>query len=279
MIDYTEELKNQLNELNILLGKVEDRLKKSWNIEEGKLRVCSSHGYPQYHFKPKNEEKERYIPTYEKDKIKAIVQKEYDLRIKKELESSSQKLQKFLKSYDLSNIETLYENLHYGRKSLIDPIIPTTAMIIEEWYQKHPGNTNSYEKDAAFTTKRGEIVRSKSEKILADAFFDYGLPYQYEPCIELENTINDDNQYKAPGGVIRKYPDFVILNVRKEKTIYWEHLGRAGEDRYATKNFKKLMEYEKNGFILGDNLIITLESEKTPLDIDILHRKIKEFLL
>jgi hypothetical protein len=81
------------------------------------------------------------------------------------------------------------------------------------------------------------------------------------------------------GLVSRKYPDFVLLNVRKGKTIYWEHLGKAGEERYATKNFNKLMDYEKNGLILGDNLIITLESEKQPLDVDIVHRKIKEFLL
>ncbi len=272
MIDYTEELRNQMDELNKLLVKVEDRLKKSWNIEEGKLRVCSSHGYPQYHFRAKGEEKERYIPTYEKDKIKAVVQKDYDLSIKKELEFSVKKLQKFLKCYDPSKIESLYENLHQGRKSLIDPIIPTNAMIIEEWYQNNPGNTNTFEKDVVFTTKRGESVRSKSEKILADAFYDYGIPYQYEPCFELVKNGED-------GLVSRKYPDFVLLNVRKGKTIYWEHLGKVGEEWYATKNFNKLMDYEKKGLILGDNLIITLESEKQPLDVDIVHRKIKEFLL
>ena len=279
MIDYTEELKKQLEELNLLLEEADSRLKKSWNIEEGKLRVCSSHGCPQYHFKAKGEEKERYIPTYEKDKIKALVQREYDTNIKKELESSSKKLQKFLKSYDISNIDAAYEKLHQGRKSLINPIIPSQAMRIEEWYQNNPGNNNPFEKDVAFTTKRGEIVRSKSEKILADAFLDYGIPYQYEPCFELDNNSGDDNLYNAWGYVRRKYPDFVLLNVRKDKTIYWEHLGRVGEEGYATRNLSKLMTYEKNGLILGDNLIITLESEKSPLDVDIVHRKIKEFLL
>lgn len=279
MIDYTEELKEQVEELNLLLEKTDNRLKKMWNIEEGKLRVCSSHGHPQYHFKAKGEEKERYIPTYEKDKIKMLVQKEYDLSIRKELESVSKKLQKFLKGYDINNIESVYENLHPGRKCLVNPIIPSRTMRIEEWYRNNPGNCSTFEKDATFTTKRGEIVRSKSEKILADAFFDYDLPYQYEPSFELINILDEEHNYNKSVFTRRKYPDFVLLNVRKNKTIYWEHLGRVGEEGYATRNLGKLMLYEKNGLILGDNLIITMESEKSPLDIDIVHKKIKEFLL
>ncbi len=263
----------------MLLEEANNRLKKSWNVEEGKLRVCSSHGYPQYHFKATGEEKTRYIPTYEKDKIKALAQKEYDLSIKKELESSSKKLQKFLNCYDVNNIEALYEKLHQGRQILIDPIIPSQAERIEEWYRNNPGNNNTFQKDAEFTTKRGEIVRSKSEKILADAFLDNGVPYQYEPCFELKNDADDDNYFNASGYVRRKYPDFVLLNVRKNKTIYWEHLGRAGEELYAVRNFDKLMKYERNGLIIGDNLIITIESEKMPLDVDIVTHKIKEFLL
>ena len=238
MIDYTKELQNQLQELNMLLEEANNRLKKSWNVEEGKLRVCSSHGYPQYHFKATGEEKTRYIPTYEKDKIKALAQKEYDLSIKKELESSSKKLQKFLNCYDVNNIEALYEKLHQGRQILIDPIIPSQAERIEEWYRNNPGNNNTFQKDA-----------------------------------------DDDNYFNASGYVRRKYPDFVLLNVRKNKTIYWEHLGRAGEELYAVRNFDKLMKYERNGLIIGDNLIITIESEKMPLDVDIVTYKIKEFLL
>ncbi|MBQ3795241.1 MAG: hypothetical protein II842_02975 [Butyrivibrio sp.] len=278
MIDYTEELRKQLEELNLLLEEADNRLKKSWNIEEGKIRVCSSHGCPQYHFKAKGEEKERYIPTYEKDKIKALVQREYDRNIKKELESSRNKLQKFLKSYDINNIDAAYENLHQGRKSLITPIIPSQAMKIEEWYRNNPGNNNPFEKDVAFTTKRGETVRSKSEKILADAFLDYGIPYQYEPCYELANNFFEENLYNSWGYVKRKYPDFVLLNVRKDKTIYWEHLGLIGELDYATRNFEKLMDYEKNGLILGDNLIVTLETLERPLDIKVVEEKIRLFL-
>lgn len=69
------------------------------------------------------------------------------------------------------------------------------------------------------------------------------------------------------------------MNVRKKKTIYWEHLGRVGELDYATRNFAKLMDYEKNGLVLGDNLIVTLETLERPLDIKIVEEKVSLFLM
>lgn len=278
LIDYGKELTKQLAEINQLLKEVDNRLKKSKDLEEGKLRVCSSHGYPQYHFRPAGDGKERYIPASEKDKIKALVQREYDQKIKRELEQSSKKLQKFLTSYDVNNIEAIYEKLHVGRKNLIDPIIPTKEMIIEKWYADHPGDKNPFQKDATVTTKRGELVRSKSEKILADMFYDYQIPYQYEPCLEI-HTDNARHAENYGSNYYKKfYPDFAILNVKNGKTVYWEHLGLVDDDSYATKNFSKIIEYEKHGLILGDNLIITMETKEKPLDVRLVKIKIKGFL-
>ena len=79
-------------------------------------------------------------------------------------------------------------------------------------------------------TKRGEYVRSKSEKILADLFYENGIPYQYEPAFRLIN-----------GKLV--YPDFVLLNVRERKTFYWEHYGLASDETYSTKNIDKLCLY------------------------------------
>ncbi|MBR5953238.1 MAG: hypothetical protein IKZ85_08190 [Pseudobutyrivibrio sp.] len=75
------------------------------------------------------------------------------------------------------------------------------------------------------------------------------------------------------------YPDFVALNIRTRKTIYWEHLGIVADIEYATKNFKKIQGYEKNGYLLGRDLIITMESAEAPIDVKLVEKKIKEFLL
>ncbi len=41
-----------------------------------------------------------------------------------------------------------------------------------------------------------------------------------------------------------------------------------GDEKYATKNVKKINEYIKAGFIPGKNLIITMESEGSGLDTE-----------
>ena len=60
---------------------------------------------------------------------------------------------------------------------------------------------------------------------------------------------------------------FGLLNVRKRKTIYWEHFGLAADGEYATKALKKLDLYERNGFRIGDNLLFTMEYEEASLDV------------
>jgi hypothetical protein len=74
------------------------------------------------------------------------------------------------------------------------------------------------------------------------------------------------------------YPDFAALNLMKNKTIYIEHLGLVEKEDYATRNFFKIMDYEEVGIVLGDNLVITMETKDRPLDMKILKKKIQDFL-
>ena len=61
-------------------------------------------------------------------------------------------------------------------------------------------------------TEKGERVRSKSEKILADYFYRNNILYQYEKPLYLKGY-----------GTI--YTDFTFLSKKTRKEIYWEHEG------------------------------------------------------
>ena len=105
-----------------------------------------------------------------------------------------------------------------------------------------------------------------SEKIIADMLFKYKVPYRYEPNVRIDNTYD-------------VFPDFVALNVRRRKTIYWEHLGKVDDMKYAFKNMNKLYQYEKNSYVLGDDLIVTMETTKEPLNVVQVEKKILDILL
>ena len=71
----------------------------------------------------------------------------------------------------------------------------------------------------------------------------------------------------------------MVLNVRKRKTLYWEHLGLLSEYSYAQKNFAKINDYEEGGLLLGKNLIITMETEEAPINTKLVEEKIKLYCL
>lgn len=112
-------------------------------------------------------------------------------------------------------------------------------------------------------TERGERVRSKSEKIIADKLYMLGIPYRYEYPLILE-------------GNIKVYPDFTILKMPERKAVYLEHFGMMDDTDYVTKAIHKLNTYEKNRIYLGVNLFITFETSKKPLNIRALDEIINE---
>ena len=75
------------------------------------------------------------------------------------------------------------------------------------------------------------------------------------------------------------FPDFTILNVRLRKAYLWEHLGRMDDPGYLVSNISKLKSYEKEGYYMGDNLIVTFETKDSPIDTRQVDRLIKHFLM
>ena len=125
--------------------------------------------------------------------------------------------------------------------------------------------TTEYHK---FETLRKDMVRSKSEALIADRLYSEGIPYRYEQVLRLGKGFNQ----------VVFFPDFTVLNKRTRKLYYWEHLGLLGDRGYCLDNLSKLDTYAQYGIIQGKNLILTYESEGKPLSMAYVKRIIKEFL-
>lgn len=123
-------------------------------------------------------------------------------------------------------------------------------------------NGKFYEEKMIHKTVRGELVRSKSEVIIANALYYNGLDYEYEPELELEGKI--------------KRPDFKIEDYDMGIVWYWEHCGMMTDLGYRKRWEEKKKFYEKNGIIEGKNLIVTYDDEKGGLDASEIQRIIEE---
>lgn len=97
-----------------------------------------------------------------------------------------------------------------------------------------------------YRTLREEVVRSISEKTIADTLYRYNLDYKYEKALQLGNTVI--------------HPDFTIINPINGKTYYWEFLGLNTDEYQKTWDFK-LARYSENNISKENYLIVSTMEE------------------
>jgi hypothetical protein len=110
--------------------------------------------------------------------------------------------------------------------------------------EPYPKNT-LFPEELIYKTDNAVLVRSKSEKEIANYLEKLGLPYRY------------DSQMRLGGKTI--CPDFVIMNPFNGKKIIWEHFGalhKPGYDKKMSDKMKLLMEL---GFLPNENLFFSFE--------------------
>ena len=277
--NLTEQLKARRLQLQNVL---ELKLKSQKTSPQGHLRIVHpADGRPPqyYHLTDPKDFNGTYIPRAQNQLIKKLAQKDYDLKLIKLLQAQLRALDKLLDvtttkrfaetagvtTITESKIAQLYSKLNRTRQSLITPVTLTDAQYIEEWqnisWQGRPFSPETPD----FTTARGESVRSKSEVIIADTLNRLHVPYRYEYPLKLK-------------GGQTFHPDFLCLNVRSRREFIWEHFGMMDDAEYLKKALWKLQLYNDNDYFPGINLIITMESLRSPIKTRQLEQIIKTYL-
>ena len=216
----------------------------------GRLRVCTYRGHTSYYYVEKAKDSTgKYLNKKGDPLARALAQKDYDQKIIRAAGEELKILERLICQQERS-VEEVYPSLNPARRELVAPISLTDEEYIAHWLENKKCEPMVFgEADPVILTAEGYRVRSKSEQLWADLMEDAGVPHVFEPQIYLEGH-----------GWIR--PDFAGLNVRKRKEIVIEHFGMMDDPAYAEKNVDKLHDYERNGFVLGDDLLITMETKK-----------------
>ncbi len=266
MRDIEKVINERLEEVNKLLNISNKQLAKYSNAPDIHIHSSKSNGREQFYCIDSTTQTKKYLKSGEIIKYASIIQQDYDKQINKKLQVIQKKLSRIardIKDADLEQIKEIYERIASAKQQYITPIIPSDEAFIAKWYEEHKGGQNSYPIEGNIYTEKGEQVRSKSEKILADLFHKYNIPYVYEPMIKLANGR-------------RACPDFAVLNLRTRETLYWEHLGLINQEEYATKNIEKIHGYEESYLVLGENLLISMESSKKGFNTKTVEKQIQK---
>lgn len=264
------DLADLINEYQQWLSSIQAELKQHLSkAPKGRLRLAYQHGKPRFYQCSVGEGSGRtcgkYLGKEDIEKVIQLAQKGYECNLLSEVQRQLSIIESMDTSLGKGYLMNCYDSQSEIRKNLSKSIFKTPESRSSEWLAtefspKHIEITSS----TPFTEK-GEPVRSKSEKMLADKLYFLGIPYKYECPL-----------YLTGYGTV--YPDFTILNKHTGEIVYLEHLGMMDDPDYVSKVVQKLRTYEKNGIILGKNLFITFETRSGIVDPKILETLFSDFI-
>lgn len=233
-------------------------------LPKGTLRCTSSNGADQYYVDGE------YVSKRRKDYVQEIAQREYYEKMIPILEHNLRTLKDMEDIYEKQALTACYEKSCSARKKIVVPMIdPIENKIRKFQEEKYPPGEFDENNRTEFYTRKGERVRSKSELIIAEELQRYQVPYLYEKPLEFKDWNRN---------VILR-PDFTVMNCRTGKIIIYEHLGKMDDPEYVERNIHKLDLYERNGYLLGRDLLITHETKDSPLNVGVLDSYIREYFL
>ncbi len=266
MENYRDGLLLQLEEIDALIAKTNRDLYKMKDLPRLRIGVSISNGNDQYYILDKDTNKRKYVKANEIDKLKKIAQRDYEESLNRKLKKSKKQLERFLRQYNVEELDVTYKKRSSARRKLIKTIIDTEEMFLQKWNNVEYEPMGFEDNQSIFVSDNGIRVRSKSELIIANLLEKKNIPYRYEYPINLQGL-----------GVVR--PDFYCLNVRTRKEFVWEHFGMMDNSVYADKNVSKIDFYEQNGFFAGKKMIMTFETSSHPISSVIIKSMVEQYLI
>lgn len=126
------------------------------------------------------------------------------------------------------------------------------------------------EKGLIHRTDRGELVRSISEVVVANALHAEKIDYAYERSL------------RGADGTER-YPDFTVVNRITDQTVFWEHLGMLSSPGYAERWRRKVEWYAMLGLVpngpenhLGQRLVTSENRLDGAIDSAAIRTRVRE---
>lgn len=258
---------SELTKLCSVLGSEVQRLEKEISkAPKGSLRISSSRGHPRMYFRENQSVRNgKYITNMKL--AEALVQKEYDKTVLSELKKLLRILNVLISALKNSKLGSFTSGYSEFRKKMITEnyLLMPDSEYAEKWLSR-PFITKEFKPgDSEHYTQKELRVSSKSEARIGDMLDSMNIPYKYQARIKVGNCIY--------------HPDFICLNVRTRREIIWEHCGKMDDPEYLEDFMRRIENYQKNGYVIGVDLILTFETLKMPMNSKIVLRTINNYLI
>ena len=246
-------LESEIQKEESLLAKAQDEL---LSAPEGFLYVRNTgKNFTCYQVVKKDGEATHHKISGDANKIMQLLKKHENKTLQKICRNNLRVMKRALRGYTPLSVQTLLPHKHRAiQAQYSNRRVP---------YKKAPFDPQRHIHETAC----GELVRSKSEVIIANALWHFGIPFNYE---ELFPHLSSSGS--------RIFPDFTI-HCPDGTVIIWEHWGLLDKLGYCERNTEKLYDFNKHNFIIGKNLIITQDDSSGNCCTELIYHIIEAYIL
>jgi len=192
-------------------------------LGEGQI-VCRKHGNKLYYTEKRNNKEVGITKNFLR--IQQLVRKEFIIEELKLLNQNLELLDYCRKHFHDISSETLGEAV--SRKITNLPVNKIIISDAESWKNKRWERNPAFPEDLKYVSTNGVVLRSKSEREIANALEAAGITYKADVKIECAGEIY--------------YADFVIYK-RDGTVVIWEHFGLEDNRKYMAGNKVRLEDY------------------------------------
>lgn len=187
----------------------------------------------------------KYLPKKEFKKARLLAQKTFLARSLADKQNELKSIESYMKVRKDHHVHDMLAS-----NSPFRPLLSDTS----DWGNQPYEKSNSHPEHLIHRAPKGELVRSKSEAMIAAALYERGIQYRYECVTDFDG--------------VELAPDFTIIHPITKKLIIWEHFGKCESKQYQSTIIYRLPIYLDAGFIPGKNMITTYETKDMPLQLD-----------
>lgn len=198
--------------------------------------------------------------TKDKDRVYALTHAEYLRQQLDILENNMKVIEICLNKYQDPSPAEIEKRL-----AVKCPNLPVAKILFskKDTWNKDPYVKNPFYKEhLQFVTTNGLVVRSKSEKEIANNLEAFNIMFRYDALIQCAYA--------------NYYADFLIKRPN-DSLLIWEHFGREDDEEYMRKNSIRIRHYINEGYRPWKDLIWTLDSDIK--DGRVIKHIIKRFIL
>ena len=238
--------------------RTEQRLRKKYISQLEKLPHGRLTGFRQndkVYYKWVNGSKIKYIGAGNPELVEKLQLRRYAEKLIEAIDHNAGYLRELYENYRSVAPEEVFESLPETYKNRRLLALAGQGVDLQAWEEADYEQMIWHQEHKVHITAKGDLVRSKSEFIIADMLYERRIPYHYEEVLHMPD-----------GGYL--VPDFTIGVRDTGRLVYLEHCGMLSDERYRKDYLRKMERYCVAGFRPWVDVYFTFDNANGALDTD-----------